>query len=129
MYPPIFERIKNSPACVALLKSGTGEIRFYQFGLAPQNVQKPYAVWRRVFGQPANYMGDVPDMDSFTIQIDCYASPDNANGATQVRNIAVAIRDAIEPVSYITNWLGESIDPETKNYAFRFQNDWFVERA
>lgn len=124
MFPPIFPRISASSACVALLKSGTSELRFYQFGRAPQNVAKPYAVWTRVFGEPANYMGQVPDADSFSLQIDVYAS-----SADSARTVAVAIRDAVEPVSYITNWLGESIDPDTGNYRFSFSNDWIVERA
>lgn len=128
MYPPIFPQIKASSACRALLQGGTGELRFYQFGKAPQNVQKPYAVWRRVFGSPFNHMNEIPNTDAFTIQIDCYASPDNPNGADQVRNVAIAIRDAIEPVSYITNWLGEGRDPQTDNYTFTFQNDWIVTR-
>lgn len=124
MFPPIFPVIDASSACRALLGNGGTGTRFFQFGLADQNVRKPYAVWQRVFGEPANYMGQVPDMDSFTLQIDVYA--DSANSA---RSVALAIRDAIEPVSYITNWLGESIDPDTKNYRFSFQNDWFVERV
>lgn len=124
MYPPIFPAIKASSACRALLQSGLGEIRFYEFGRAPQNVQKPYAVWSRIFGEPANYMGTLPDADSFSLQIDIYS-----DSATVSRNVAVAIRDAIEPVSYITNWLGETRDLETGNYRFSLQNDWIVERA
>lgn len=123
MYPPIFPTVKASSACRALLQGGLGEMRFYQFGLAPQNVQKPYAVWQRVFGTPYNQMADVPGMDTLTLQIDVYA--DSADSA---RSCAVAIRDAIEPVSYITNWLGESRDPDTKNYRFSMQNDWHVSR-
>ena len=124
MFPPIFPAIKASPACVALLKAGTGEIRFYEFGRAPQNCQKPYAVWQRVFGQPYNHVNEIPNTESFTLQIDIYA-----DRAEQSRNVAVAVRDAIEPIAYITNWLGESRDPETNNYRFGFQTDWIVERV
>ena len=42
--------------------------------------------------------------------------------------MALALRDAIEPVAYITAWLGESIDPDTKNNRFSFQVDWIVLR-
>lgn len=124
MFPPIYPAVANSPACVALLKTGTGPVRFYQFGLAPQNVPKPYAVWQRVFGAPENYLGQVPDIDSFTVQIDVYAG-----SADSARSVALALRDAIEPVAYITSWLGESIDPDTKNNRFGFQTDWFVPRT
>lgn len=123
MFPPIFPAVAASPGAVALLKQGSGALRFYQFGMAPQNVQKPYAVWQRVFGTPENYLGDVPDQDAFTLQVDVYAgSGDSA------RTVAVALRDAIEPVAYITQWLGESVDKETGSNRFTFQTEWLVPR-
>lgn len=124
MYPPIFPAIRASAAVRALI--GDNPVRFYQFGLAPQPVIKPYVVWRRVTGAPENFLDTRPDADSFTLQVDVYASP--TQGVELTRNIAVALRDAIEPVAYITNWLGESIDPETKNPTFTFQVDWIVPR-
>lgn len=127
MFPPIFPTIAASSAVKAIIGGPPNATRFYQFGMAQDNVQYPYAVWRRVFGAPENYLGDVPGIDQFTIQVDCYAKGDSA-GANTVRNLAAAIRDAIEPVSYITNWLGESIDPETKSHTFTFQCDWYVNR-
>lgn len=123
MYPPIYPAVAASSACVALLKTGTGPIRFYQFGQAPQNVQKPYAVWQRVFGSPENFLGDRPDNDEFSLQVDVYGS-----SADSVRTVAAALRDAIEPVAYITSWLGESIDPDTQNNRFTFQTDFLVPR-
>lgn len=123
MFPPIFPAVAASPACVALLKAGAGPLRFYQFGMAPQNVQKPYAVWQRVFGTPENYLADRPDVDSFTTQVDVYAG-----SADSARTVALALRDAIEGAAHITSWLGESIDPETKNNRFGFQCDWWVPR-
>jgi hypothetical protein len=124
MFVPIFPYIEASSSCVALLKSGSGPVRFWQFGLAPDNRPYPYAVWRRTGGVPENYLGTLPDVDSFTIQIDVFGA-----SANSVRNVAVAIRDAIESVSYITSWLDESIDPDTKAYRFSMQNDWIVERT
>lgn len=90
----------------------------------------PYAVWQRIYGTPFNYLGDVPDADQFTIQIDCYEQASNLSGADKVRQIAAAIRDSIEQpmAAYITSWLGESIDPDTKNWRFTFQVDWIVPR-
>jgi len=125
MYPPVFPAVAASTAVKALL--GSNPVRFYQFGLAPQNVQKPYAVWTRVFGAPENYLNSVPDIDVLSIQIDVYASPESS-GANTARNVAVAIRDAIEPTCHITSWLGESIDPDTKNHRFSFQADYWVPR-
>lgn len=124
MFPPIYPAVAASPAAVALLKTGTGPVRFYQFGLAPQNVPKPYAVWQRVFGSPENYQDSTPDQDLFTLQVDIYAG-----SADSARTVAAALRDAIEPVAHITQWLGESIDPETTSNRFSFQTDWFVPRT
>lgn len=123
LFPPIYPAVAASSACVALLKAPGGQLRFFQFGLASQDVQKPYGVWQRIYGTPANYLGQVPDMDSFTVQVDVYAS-----SADQARAVALTLRDAIEPEAYITNWLGESVDPDTKNNRFSFQTDWFVPR-
>lgn len=124
MYPPIFPTVKASAAVRALL--GDDPVRFYQFGLAPQGVAKPYAVWRRVGGLPENFLDTAPDVDSFTLQVDVYASPQQ--GAQVARNVALALRDPIERVAYITNWLGESTDPQTGNPTFTFQVDWIVPR-
>lgn len=123
MYPPIFPVVAASAACVALLKTGTGPLRFWQFGLAPEARPKPYAVWQRVFGAPENYLGQVPDIDALTVQVDVYAG-----SADSARTVAAALRDAIEQAAYITSWLGESIDPDTKNNRFSFQTDWLVPR-
>jgi len=124
VYPPIYPAVAASPACVALLKSGTGPVRFYQFGINEEQPQTyPYAVWQRVGGLPENYLGQTPDIDSFTVQVDVYAK-----SADQARTVATALRDAIESVAHITGWFGESRDPDTKNYRFTFQTDWWTSR-
>ena len=124
MYPPIYPAIAASTSCVALLKSGNGPIRFFQFGFSESPApQLPYGVWQRVFGTPDNYLGDVPDIDSYTLLVDVFAS-----SASSARTVAEAIRDAIEPVAHITSWLGESIDPDTRNYRFSFNVDFWTPR-
>lgn len=125
MTPPIFPAV-NVPAVQALIKTGAGPLRFYMFGMAPQGVAYPYAVWRLVTGTPENYMGQRPDIDSITVQVDVFATP--AQGPAKAREVAQAISYAIEGHAHVTSWLGESIDPDTKNYTSRFQADWYVER-
>lgn len=124
-FPPIFAAVNVAPV-QALLKAPGGELRFYLFGRAPQNVIKPYAVWRQAYGSPENYLGNRPDMDSFGVQVDVYADP--AQGPAVARTVAMAIRDAIETKSYITAWRGESRDPDTNNYVFSFDSDWLTPR-
>lgn len=125
MNPPIMPAV-NVPAVQAYLKSGNGPLRFYMFGQAPQNVQLPYAVWQSVGGFPENYINQVPDIDNYTIQIDVYASP--SQGSQMVRDVAEAIRDAIEDKCHIISWRGESRDTDTQNYRFSFDCDWYVSR-
>lgn len=127
IYPPIFA-VVNVPAVQALLKTGTGPLRFYLFGQAPQNVAKPYSVWRQVYGSPENFIGDRPDTDAYTTQIDIYVAATDPAPATKARQIAEAMRDAIEGDAYITAWIGDSQDPITANYVFTFQCDWLTPR-
>lgn len=125
LYPPIFPLINASTAVKAII--GSNPVRFWQFGQnQDQPGQYPYAVWQRSSGSPENNLSAVPDIDTFTIQVDCYAVGNN--GATVVRNLAGAIRDAIEGSCHITSWLGESRDPETQAYRFTFLCDWWVDR-
>jgi hypothetical protein len=98
-------------------------MRLSEFGLAPQTVALPYAVWQVVTGLPENYINQVPDIDSYTIQVDVYATT-----ATSARNVAKAIRDAIETKAHIVAWRGESKDPDTMHYRSSFDVTWFVPR-
>ena len=121
MYPPIFEVCAASAAVTALI--GTPVTRLYPFGEAPQGVALPYTVWQTISGLPENYLGQAPDVDSWSLQIDVYADT-----ATSARNVAKALRDAIEPVAYVTRWGGESRDPATNHYQVSFDVDWIVQR-
>lgn len=122
MYPPIFPVCSYSADLTALLGSPP-QMRLYQFGLSPQLVSYPYAVWQIVSGGPENFLAHRPDADAYTVQVDVYADT-----ASSARNVAEAIRDAIELQSYIVGWRGESIDPETKKYRLGFDVDWIVQR-
>lgn len=125
MIPPIFPAV-DVPAVQALLQAPGKGLRFYAFGRAPQGVVYPYAVWQLIGGQPENYVNQVPDIDTFGVQIDVYAT--QSQGADMARNVAEAVRDAIEPVAHITAWTGEFIDPDTKNHRFSFDSEWIVNR-
>lgn len=121
MNPQLFPTLAANGAVTALI--GSNPVRCYPFGLAPENVAKPYAVWRIVSGRPENYLGTTPDIDTFTTQIDIYAE-----SLASARNVATAMRNAIEPVAHITRWGGESRDLETMNYRINFDVDWFASR-
>lgn len=121
MYPPIFAALAADSAVKALI--GSNPVRAYPFGSAPQNVAIPYVVWQTVGGLPENYLNQRPDIDSFTLQIDCYAAT-----ASAARSVAEAVRDAIEMQCHIVSWRGEEKDPDTQRYRYSFDADWFVDR-
>lgn len=120
--PPIYATLRASSAVTALLGSHPN-LRVYAFGQAPQGVTRPYIVWQMITGSPENNLSQRPDFDSSTIQVDIYAL--TAQSAEAVR---LAARDAIEPVTHITSWGGESRDPATNDYRITFSVDWFVRR-
>lgn len=122
-YPPVFTTCNSSLAVNDTL-GGSDRLRLFPFNEAPRSELRTYAVWQVVAGEPGNYLGDLPDMDQYTLQFDIYsASADDARGA------AIALRDAIEPVAHITVWEGETRDPKTGSFRFTFIVDWFVSRA
>lgn len=121
MYPPIFVTVKDDATVQASF--GSSPCRVYPFGKVEENTTLPYAAWRTISGLPENYLGTLPDIDSWSIQIDVYAST-----ATAARDGAEALRDAIEGSAHIVAWRGESQDPQTKNYRYSFDVDWFVNR-
>lgn len=125
-YPPIFSRANGSSAVRALLKTGTGPLRFYLFGEADQNTVKPYAVWQTIGGSPENYINQVPDSDDWSTQVDVYAlNPDSA------RAIAYALIESFEMKtgSGEVSYNGEYREAETRLYRFSFTVDWITHRT
>lgn len=118
---PFYQVCKADPAVLTLL--GSPEPRIYPFGEAPQQVAKPYAVYQWVGGNPLNMLNCRPDADQITLQVDVYA-PTQAVST----NIAKAIRYAVELQSYLTLYVGNLRDEETKLYRTSFQLDWLVNR-
>jgi len=121
MNPPIFQVCAADTNVTALL--GTAPTRLFPFGEAPQGVTLPYAVWQTITGLPDNYLGQAPDIDQFTIQVDVYA-----DRGSSAREVAQALRNAIEPHAHIVGWNGESTDPDTGHKRYGFDVDWFVHR-
>lgn len=122
MYPSIYATCSVNATVQA--QFGGSEPRLYPFGEAPFDVTLPYAVWQVTSGLPENCMNAVPDVDNWGLQIDVYAST-----ASAARTAAQSLRDAIEPVAHITSWGGESRDPTTNHYRYRFNVDWWEERS
>lgn len=121
MFPPIFSVCAADPGVTALL--GTSPMRLNPFGEGEQGDPVPYAVWQVVGGAPENHLGDAPDVDRYSLQVDVYA----ATGAS-ASAVAAAMRDAIEPHAYITRWGAQETDPDTGHRRIGFDVSWHVPR-
>lgn len=122
MNTALFPHISGSASCRALLGTPP-KMRFYAFGEAPQGVQKPYAVWQMIFGTPANYLGQLPDLDGSRVQVDVYADTQEEALAA-----AIAIRDALEPHGYLVNFADRGRDATTRNYGYMLDFDFQIAR-
>lgn len=126
MTPPIFPTVSASTAVKSLI--GTSPVRFWSFDRAPEPSAPfygvPYCTWQLITGSPENRLCDAPDTDSYTTQVDCWATT-----ASSARAVAAAVRDAIEPVAHITRWGGEGQDIETGLYGISFDVDWITQRS
>jgi len=98
-------------------------MRLYPFGEHYDNITYPYVVWQNIGGSPENFLGNRPDIDSFSIQVDVYADT-----ATSAISVAKAVRDVVEGHAYITRWGSQEMDSETRKYRYSFDIDWYVKR-
>lgn len=121
MYPPIFSVCAADPTLTGLI--GSSPPRLFPAGEAPPNVTRPYITWATIGGSPENYLGDLPDVDSWSIQLDVYAET-----LTGARSVAEALRNAVEPASHITRFSGDGRDPDTNLYRYSMDVDWWQNR-
>lgn len=121
MIPPIYELLKASAPVTALL--GNPKPRVYPFDQAPQTPTYPYATWQIITGSPENYLGQLPDMDSYGTQIDVWA-----NDADSCIAVAKAIRDALEPSAYMTDYGNTERDADTFCFRYRMTFEFYKAR-
>jgi hypothetical protein len=118
---PVNALLESSAAVVALLGAGTSQ-RVYE-DTAIQDTAQPYVVWSTVGGTPENYVGELPGIDQARIQIDCYSK-----GKGQARDLARAVRDAIEPTAHMIGTPISLYEAETKLYRYILEFDFLVNR-
>jgi len=121
MNAPIFEVCQKSPEVMSFL--GPKILRMYMFYSKPEKATYPYATVQNYAGSPEMYLGTLPDVDTWSLQIDVFSLSFN-----EATSVAKAIRDAIEPHSYITRWGVQTLDDDTKSYRYSFDADWMVLR-
>lgn len=113
LVPPVYEILSASGAVTALVPA----TRIRGQGYAGETPVAPYITWQVVSGQPENYTGNRPGIDQHRVQVDCWAAT-----AAQSKQIAAAVRDALEPHAQCVAVFGDDYDTEAKLY--RFGADW-----
>lgn len=120
-FAPVFATIKAASPVTVLI--GTNPVRCYPAGEAPQGVALPYCTYQQIAGGPENYLNQLPDIDSGLVQIDVYAA-----NTTSARAVFIALRDAVEPVAYVTAVREDGKDPETNRVRISMDTDWLTDR-
>jgi hypothetical protein len=121
-FPPVFQTLKTSETVKAIV--GTNPPRIYRHGAAPQDVTRPYITWQLVAGVPENHLSGLPQIDRQTVQVDCWHPVDSG-----VEQLALAVRDVIEPVAHMTIAPIDSRDVETRLFRVTLQFDFFAPRT
>lgn len=110
MNPPVYAAL-NVPAINALV--GT---RIYANGHAPQGVLRPYITWQIVGGGPVNNLSDDPDMDEARVRVWSYS--DETAGSAAARNLALAVRTALEAQTHVTFGPVGEFESDTKMFVW-----------
>lgn len=121
MNPTLFSILNNSAAVKAVL--GSNPLRFFPWGRATQDTQKPYAVYSVYNGNPENYLGNIPDIDNKGTQINIYGDT-----SASVQAAYMAIRDTLEPIAHMTSFTTPDLDAQTDLYSCRMEFDFWDER-
>lgn len=122
MLPKIYPLLVADAAVAALV--GT---RIYRHGTAPQGVVAPYITWFVVSGIPENELSDLPRIDRYQVQIDCWSSNTGA-GDAQVEEVAQAVRDALEPHAHMVAIVANGQDFETQRLRLGLSFDFWTAR-
>jgi hypothetical protein len=120
MYPPVYATLSADAGVLAEFGASP---RVYPAGDVPVPVTKPYAVHQTIGGSPENYLGQVPDADSYLVQMDVYGDT-----VASVTDGAEAIRDALEAVAYVISWRGITREVDTRLYRMSFDVEFQTPR-
>lgn len=103
---------------------GTNPLRVFE-DVAPHKTRYPYAVWSMVTANPENHLDCPANTDHVSFQIVVYD-----NYRTRASEIRAAIRMALEPHCYITNFHPNHFEriADTNIFGRGFDANWFLDR-
>lgn len=118
MFPPLYTVLSSDSAVTDIVDG-----RIYPHGEAPQDVTRPYVTWQVVSAVPENGIDCPPDIDAWSIQINCLSMT-----SAGVIQLAEAVRNAVQPFGHITNIPINQRDAETRLYWIAMDMDWWYLR-
>lgn len=110
MNPNVYAAL-SVPAVTALVAQ-----RIYRNGHAPQDTARPYITWQVVGGGPLNNLSDNPNMDNMRVRVWCYSN--ESAGSAAARNLAKAVRDALEAVTHVIAGPFDDFEPDTRLFVW-----------
>lgn len=121
MFPNIYATLLEDNAVTSII--GSNPMRAYRHGSAPQDTSKPYIVYSIISGVPENNLSAVPNVDKYSIQVDCYHQTDSG-----VQSLTIAVRNSLESIGYMTNIPVDEREPETKLFRITMDFDIWLNR-
>lgn len=119
MNPPVHKAL-NVPAVTAFVGSRIHRTR------APQNVIKPYIVWRIVGGSPLNNLSCDPEMDDARVRVWSYT--DEAAGSATALALSQAIETALEAVTHVIFGPVDEFEEATRTYTWICDAEFWTPR-
>lgn len=119
MFPPVFTTL-NQPELQAFV--GTDPVRMYDFGTAPQSVERPYITFTAVSNAPHEQISGAPCSDADTVQIDMYA-----DSREQVRAMARVVRQILDNAGWSNRLNLQMYEPDTGLFRISMDCDFITD--
>jgi hypothetical protein len=118
MFPPVYQTLRANATVLAMVGDRIGAQ-----GWVPQDTTRPYITWFIVIGQPHDTLSEIPQSDFDSVQIDCWHQTEAG-----VRQLAMAVRDALDVDETLNRVVVNNRDTETKLYRVGIQADFITQR-
>lgn len=118
MFPPVYSTLRASAAVLALVGDRIGA-----HGEIPADSARPYITWQIVSDQPHDQISGPPCSDFSSVQIDCWAMEDG-----DVRDLAIAVRDALDVAGHHNRVVVNLREPDTRLYRVGIEADFITQR-
>ena len=123
MFAPIYKTL-NTAAVQAIIGD---KPRIYSSGMAPQGATLPYITWFVVAGDPYDHLSGPPGADNDTVQIDCWAGPDDRQELVCV-NLAKAVRTALDAAGQANRIIINTRETDTQLFRIGLQVEFIHNR-